>query len=165
MAQVFRLRKFKYPQMSGAVMNDDRLITAVEQAATDSMEEDNIASVHSKDSKEYEEAFIKMQKKHEKRAKSILFDMRSKISDLLLRITSWVLYKLLPCFMSGVAAHPAQIDMLKAATERSPGAPLIFLPLHRSHLDYILISFILLNNDIKSPIVAAGNNLRIPFFG
>lgn len=165
MAQVFRLRKFKYPQMSGAVMNDDRLITAVEQAAIESMEEENIASVHSKDSKEYEEAFIKMHKKHEKRAKSVLFDMRSKISDLLLRITSWVLYKLLPCFMSGVAAHPAQIEMLKAATERSPGAPLIFLPLHRSHLDYILISFILLNNDIKSPIVAAGNNLRIPFFG
>lgn len=91
--------------------------------------------------------------------------MRSKISDLLLRITSWVLYKLLPCFMSGVAAHPAQIDMLKAATAKAPNAPLIFLPLHRSHLDYILISFILLNNDIRSPIVAAGNNLRIPFFG
>lgn len=91
--------------------------------------------------------------------------MRSKISDVLLRLTSWVLYKLLPCFLSGVAAHPAQVEMLKAATEKAPNAPLIFLPLHRSHLDYILISFILLNNDIRSPIVAAGNNLRIPFFG
>lgn len=101
----------------------------------------------------------------EKRAKRILIDMRSKISDLLLRITSWLLYKLLPCFLSGVVTHTKQIDMLKKANEKSPGVPLIFLPLHRSHLDYIMVSFILLNNDIKSPIVAAGNNLQIPVFG
>lgn len=117
------------------------------------------------DSLLYERYYDRFKREHEKRAKKVLYDMRSKISDFLLRLTSWVLYKLLPCFMSGVAAHPAQVDMLKAATKKAPDAPLIFLPLHRSHLDYILISFILLNNDIKSPVVAAGNNLRIPFFG
>jgi glycerol-3-phosphate O-acyltransferase 1/2 len=47
----------------------------------------------------------------------------------------------------------------------STGLPLVFLPLHRSHLDYILISFILLNNNIRSPLVAAGDNLKIPVFG
>lgn len=76
-----------------------------------------------------------------------------------------MLYKLLPCFLRGVAAHPAQVEMLRGIAENADGIPLIFMPLHRSHLDYILISFILLNNDIKSPLVAAGNNLRIPFFG
>jgi glycerol-3-phosphate O-acyltransferase 1/2 len=53
--------------------------------------------------------------------------------------------------------------MLKKAS--NTGLPLIFLPMHRSHLDYILISFILLNSNIRSPLVAAGNNLRIPVFG
>lgn len=76
-----------------------------------------------------------------------------------------MLYKLLPCFLRGVAAHPAQIDMLRDVAESAKDTPLIFMPLHRSHLDYILISFILLNNNIRSPLVAAGNNLRIPFFG
>ena len=42
--------------------------------------------------------------------------------------------------------------------------PMIFLPTHRSHMDYILITFILLNFDIKAPHVAAGDNLLIPLF-
>uniref|UniRef100_A0A182T3G9 Phospholipid/glycerol acyltransferase domain-containing protein n=1 Tax=Anopheles maculatus TaxID=74869 RepID=A0A182T3G9_9DIPT len=67
--------------------------------------------------------------------------------------------------MSGVAAHPAQVEMIKRAIEKHPDVPLIFLPLHRSHLDYIMVSFILLNNDIKCPLVAGGDNLRIPVFG
>lgn len=95
----------------------------------------------------------------------LLTDMKSKISDLLLRLASWVMYKLLPKFMSGVIAHPSQIEMLKNIHSNSKGVPMIFLPLHRSHLDYILVTFILVNNDIRSPLVAAGDNLSIPFFG
>ena len=41
---------------------------------------------------------------------------------------------------------------------------MIYLPLHRSHLDYILITFILWNYDIRAPYVAAGDNMNIPFF-
>lgn len=150
-------------------MRDDRIRIAIEQSAKESvLERKNILrNSDSSHSIQFDENlyYREMVKEHEKRAKRVLLDMRSKLSDLLLRITSWVLYKLLPCFLSGVVAHPAQIQMLKTATEKSPGAPLIFLPLHRSHLDYMLVSFILLNNDIRSPLVAAGNNLRIPFFG
>lgn len=79
------------------------------------------------------------------------------------RLTSWLVYKLLPCFVTSVVVHPGQVEMLKKASQSN--LPLIFLPLHRSHLDYILLSFILLNNNIKAPLVAAGDNLRIPFFG
>jgi len=43
--------------------------------------------------------------------------------------------------------------------------PVIFLPTHRSHLDYVLISFILFAYNIRTPHVAAGDNLLIPFFG
>ena len=43
--------------------------------------------------------------------------------------------------------------------------PVIFLPTHRSHLDYVLISFILFTYNIRTPHVAAGDNLLIPFFG
>ncbi|KAL1138084.1 hypothetical protein AAG570_009779 [Ranatra chinensis] len=58
---------------------------------------------------------------------------------------------------------PAQIVMLKKAS--ATGLPLIFLPLHRSHVDYIAVTFTLCNNSIRSPLVAAGENLRIPIFG
>lgn len=70
---------------------------------------------------------------------------------------------MLPRFLTSVCLHPAQLDMLKKAANTN--LPLIFVPLHRSHLDYILISFILLNINVRTPLVAAGNNLRIPVFG
>lgn len=142
-------------------MDSQRLRDAIETAAREDVSEKR----ETDDTIDESSYYTEMIRKHEKRAKRLIFDMRSKLSDMLLRITSWVLYKLLPCFLSGVVAHPAQVEMLKAAAAKAPNAPLIFLPLHRSHLDYILVSFILLNNDIRSPIVAAGNNLQIPFFG
>lgn len=79
------------------------------------------------------------------------------------RLTSWVMLKVLPCFLTSVVVHPTQVEMLEKAGKS--GLPLIFLPLHRSHLDYILVTFILLNIDVKSPMVAAGDNLNIPVFG
>ncbi len=42
--------------------------------------------------------------------------------------------------------------------------PVIILPMHRSHLDYILMSFILHIYGIRVPFVAAGDNLNIPVF-
>lgn len=162
------------------MLQDQRLRSAIEAAAKEAVNEKkeqlraaaaDIDADEDEPSQQQQQPFdeqsyyIQMIKQHEKRAVRLVNDMKSRISDFLLRLTSWVLYKLLPCFLSGVIAHPAQVEMLKAAAAKAPGAPLIYLPLHRSHLDYILVSFILLNNDIRSPIVAAGNNLRIPFFG
>ncbi|XP_043374684.1 glycerol-3-phosphate acyltransferase 1, mitochondrial isoform X2 [Dermochelys coriacea] len=42
--------------------------------------------------------------------------------------------------------------------------PLIFLPVHKSHIDYLLLTFILFCHNIKAPYIAAGNNLNIPIF-
>ncbi|XP_044743140.1 glycerol-3-phosphate acyltransferase 1, mitochondrial isoform X3 [Chrysoperla carnea] len=152
--QAYRLKKYDFPQVSDTVLHDERLREALQMATTKDLQDMDKAD---------DETYQKQLKKNENRAKTILYDMRSTLSDFLLRLTSWVMYKVLPCFLSSVVAHPGQVEMLKKAAES--GVPLIFLPLHRSHLDYILISFILLNNDIRSPLVAAGDNLRIPLFG
>ncbi|XP_064211335.1 glycerol-3-phosphate acyltransferase 1, mitochondrial isoform X4 [Tribolium castaneum] len=152
--QVYQLRKFDYPQVAEIVLKDDRLKKAIEKTALQQYQDSE---------RNDDEFYQELLKNNHKRAKKLLYGMRSTLSDFLLRFTSWVLYKLLPCFLSCVVAHPGQINMLKEAGKTS--LPLIFLPLHRSHLDYILISFILLNNNVRSPLVAAGDNLRIPFFG
>jgi len=73
------------------------------------------------------------------------------------------LYKLLPLFLTKVVVNREQVQRLQEAADS--GIPLIFLPTHRSHLDYILMTFILVNNGIKAPLVAAGDNLNIPLFG
>nr|CAD7197989.1 unnamed protein product [Timema douglasi] len=154
LATVWGLKKHEYPQVSPVVLRDQRLKDTIEAAAF----EDCKATGETGESQ-----FNKFKSFHENRAFKIIETMRSTMSNFLLKLTSWVLYKLLPCFLTSVVAHPAHIDMLKKASHS--GLPLIFLPLHRSHLDYILISFILVNNNIKPPLVAAGNNLRIPVFG
>lgn len=172
LAQCTRLMRYAFPQVSHKVLDEEDLQNVIKKSAKSlvkekkndlkKLSENNVPTENEFDEDEYYEEMLKSQ---EIRAKKLLIDMRSTISDLLLRVTSWVMYTILPCFLSGVVAHPAHIDILKAAARRAPDVPLVFLPLHRSHLDYILVSFILLNNDIRAPIVAAGDNLRIPFFG
>lgn len=160
-----RVPRIPYPQVAPAVLQDDGLKSAIATSVEKAMEEIRMNSVVDDEEVDEDEQYETILKEHKKRAKHLLWDMRSKISDLLLRIASLVIFKLLPSFMSGVIAHPAHIDMLKKVAKANPDVPLIFLPLHRSHLDYILVSFILYNNEIRSPIVAAGDNLRIPVFG
>ncbi|CAG9822276.1 unnamed protein product [Phaedon cochleariae] len=152
--QVCELKKFPYAQVADVTLRDERLKRAVETATAQQFRDTENGS---------EEFYQELLMSNQRRSKKLLIDMRSTLSDFLLRFTSWVLYKLLPCFLTSVVVHPGQVEMLKEAGKSS--LPLIFLPLHRSHLDYILISFILLNNNVRSPLVAAGDNLRIPFFG
>ncbi|XP_005184270.2 glycerol-3-phosphate acyltransferase 1, mitochondrial isoform X1 [Musca domestica] len=176
-AQATRSKQFCYPQVSNLVQNDPLLQRAIKQAAEQMLKEKQTNSANSNEdlnrNSESKDSYLEdsmadyqqFLNKQERRAISILKDMRSTLNNFLLALTSWILYKLLPCFLSGVVTHTQQIEMLKAASEKAPGIPLIFLPLHRSHLDYIMVTFILYNNDIKSPLVAAGNNLQIPVFG
>ncbi|KAH8383971.1 hypothetical protein KR009_011561 [Drosophila setifemur] len=181
-AQVVRSEKFEYRQVTEIVHNDVALKHAIKQAAEQSLREqryeknghrllsrsasgEQSASVSEEEDEKRGISYQTILRKQEQRAISILKDMGSTLNNTLLAFTSWILYKLLPCFLSGVVTNTKQIEMLKTATERSPGTPLIFVPLHRSHLDYIMVTWILTNNDIRSPLVAAGNNLQIPVFG
>lgn len=157
--QNLRLKFFEYRPMFDKVFNHKHVRNEIERVAKNMTRE---SEVEIEDEDVYfEDTF----KKCTERAHALLTDMRCTLSDKLLRLTSYVLYKLLPVFLDGVFAHPAQIEMIKVAQKKMPNTPLIFLPLHRSHLDYILVTFILLNHDIKPPQVAAGDNLNIPVFG
>lgn len=153
-SQCYQANSFFYTQVADIVLKDDRVKSAIEIAT---IQQCNGAENNN------ESYYLQLWGINEKRAKKLLKDMQSTMSDLLLKITSWVLYKLLPCFLSSVVVHSGQIQMLKEAGQN--GLPLIFLPLHKSHLDYVMISFILLNNNIRCPLIAAGDNLRMPFFG
>lgn len=97
------------------------------------------------------------------KAKGILLQMQNKTSNFLLKIATWIVYKVFPYFIQSTVVLPSQIEMLKKASET--GLPLILLPLHRSHLDYVILSFILVTNNIKNPLIAAGENLQIQLFG
>lgn len=42
---------------------------------------------------------------------------------------------------------------------------IIYVPCHRSHIDYLLLSFVIYKRGLRIPYVAAGNNLNIPVLG
>lgn len=159
LAQNLRLRKYNFKYVFDSVINNKLLDKEIERVAKNEMKDTGLS--YEEEDQQYEALL----KKYNERARKLLLEMRCTLSDGLLRLTSFVLFKLLPWFLSGVRVHPAQIDMIKVAQKKMPNTPLVFLPLHRSHLDYILVTFILLNNEIKCPQVAAGDNLNIPVFG
>jgi len=149
-------KKFYYPYIFESVLNDEKIQQVIELSAKQALEE-------SKADASDPVMFTAMLKRQRDRAVNILTALRSTFSDAILRLASYVMNKVMLRLFSCVVVHPAQLETLRRASKSQ--LPLIFLPLHRSHLDYIVITFILANNNIQSPLVAAGENLRIPVFG
>jgi len=58
-----------------------------------------------------------------------------------------------------------QVHHFKAFQQKAPGHEVIYVPCHRSHIDYLLISFILYQRGFVPPHVAAGVNLNLPVLG
>ena len=42
---------------------------------------------------------------------------------------------------------------------------LVYVPCHRSHVDYLLLSYVIYEENLAIPYIAAGNNLNIPIIG
>jgi len=50
-------------------------------------------------------------------------------------------------------------DVLNRVKNMSKKGPLILVPCHKSHIDYLILSCTLLNNNMPCPHIAAGKNL------
>lgn len=98
----------------------------------------------------------------EKSCSKTMTMMRASVSSFFIKVTAWFLTKYLAKFLRSVQVCRGQMMMVKEASKRN--VPMIYLPLHRSHLDYILVTLILWHYDIRAPFVAAGDNMNIPFF-
>ncbi|MCB1606932.1 MAG: glycerol-3-phosphate 1-O-acyltransferase PlsB [Xanthomonadales bacterium] len=49
--------------------------------------------------------------------------------------------------------------------EDAPGREVIFVPCHRSHIDYLVLSYLLYRHGLVPPHIAAGVNLNLPVVG
>jgi glycerol-3-phosphate O-acyltransferase len=54
---------------------------------------------------------------------------------------------------------------LRFAEAGGAGHEVIYVPSHRSHIDYLLLSYLLYVNGIVPPHIAAGVNLNLPVVG
>lgn len=60
---------------------------------------------------------------------------------------------------NGIELNPGGVERVREAARHSRSAPLILMPSHKSHIDYLVISWIFMRREFISPHIAAGANL------
>jgi glycerol-3-phosphate O-acyltransferase len=89
-------------------------------------------------------------------AREIAANYSSNVIHILSRILSWFWNRI----YDGVDVHHFQ-----QFKEQSADHEIIYVPCHRSHIDYLLASYLLYINGMVPPHVAAGVNLNLPLVG
>jgi 1-acyl-sn-glycerol-3-phosphate acyltransferase len=98
-------------------------------------------------------------------AESMYDNMAAKPSMTLVRFFAWFIGKVVGLFYPfGVEVDLAQLRVVQAAARRSR-VPLVLLPTHKSHMDYLLVTYLCFMFNLPLPHVVAGDNLNIPLVG
>ncbi|MCF8199532.1 MAG: glycerol-3-phosphate 1-O-acyltransferase PlsB [Sulfuritalea sp.] len=58
-----------------------------------------------------------------------------------------------------------EVHHFERVTDVAPGHGIVYVPCHRSHVDYLLLSYIIFNRGLMVPHIAAGANLNLPIVG
>lgn len=57
------------------------------------------------------------------------------------------------------------VNNVRVAKESAQDNAVVYVPCHRSHIDYLLLSYVLYKNGLMPPHIAAGINLNMPIVG
>ena len=58
-----------------------------------------------------------------------------------------------------------KVHNIEGVRDIAQGHEVIYVPCHRSHIDYLLLSYLLFTNGLTPPHIAAGINLNMPLIG
>ena len=94
------------------------------------------------------------------RARSYAMEIAADYSHPVVRSISFMLKAFWNKLYEGVDVHHFD-TLLRVA----PGHEVIFVPCHRSHVDYLLLSYQLLQHGVAIPHIGAGINLNLPVIG
>ncbi|MBD8526639.1 glycerol-3-phosphate 1-O-acyltransferase PlsB [Pseudomarimonas arenosa] len=111
-----------------------------------------IADQARRDGTGYEAAYNK--------ARAMAMEVAADYSHPVVRSWSFMLTWFWNKLYEGVSVH--HLERLK---DVAPGNGVIYVPCHRSHIDYLLLSYLLYVNHIVPPHIAAGVNLNLPVVG
>ncbi len=80
----------------------------------------------------------------------------------LLKIGELLVRRLLNTLFDGISVDNSELLRLKSMSQKGP---LILIPCHKSHIDYLIISYIFHVNNMPCPLIVAGQNLSFWPFG
>ena len=96
----------------------------------------------------------------QKTARDFAFEIASDYTYSVVRafalFLAWVWNKV----YNGVEVHN-----FERVTAVAPGHGIVYVPCHRSHVDYLLLSYLIFNRGLMVPHIAAGANLNLPLVG
>ena len=95
-----------------------------------------------------------------KKAHAMIYEIAADYSHPVVRSASFLLTTVWNRIYRGVLVH--HLDKFKQA---APGYEVVYVPSHRSHMDYLLLSYLLYTKGIVPPHIAAGINLNLPVIG
>jgi len=96
----------------------------------------------------------------EARARRFAWEIASDFSYPVIRALELLLERLWRRLYDAVVVHHGR-ELAKIA----PGKGLVYLPNHRSHVDYLLLSYLVYTQGLAPPHIAAGANLNLPLVG
>jgi glycerol-3-phosphate O-acyltransferase len=95
-----------------------------------------------------------------KRARDFAWEIAADYSHTFVRSVSFMLTWFWNKLYDGIAMR--HFDKARAA---APGHEIVYVPCHRSHADYLLLSYQLYRSGVVVPHIAAGVNLNLPVLG
>ncbi|XGW03868.1 hypothetical protein V3C99_015203 [Haemonchus contortus] len=98
-----------------------------------------------------------------KKVKSFYYEIRATLSRFICKICAYILFKVFRRFMTRLLISPLQ--MRRVVEAENTGTPLVYLPLHRSHFDYLLITWTAWHFGLRLPHIASGDNLNLSGLG
>ncbi|MFO7178588.1 MAG: 1-acyl-sn-glycerol-3-phosphate acyltransferase [Pseudomonadota bacterium] len=90
------------------------------------------------------------------RALTMLEELQTMPGRATLKLLEVVLERVFQRIYAGVEYDPKDIERLRAAARKGT---LILLPSHKSHIDYLILSYIFNLENLPLPLIAAGDNL------
>ncbi len=98
---------------------------------------------------------IPIQKVH-KNANAFLDEIAASYNILIIKTASVLITWVLNTMFEGITVDKDSLNRVKSMSQK---APVILIPCHKSHIDYLILSYLLYHNNMPCPHVAAGKNL------
>ena len=95
-----------------------------------------------------------------KKANAYFWEIAADYSNTVVRSVSFLLTPVWNRIYRGVLVH--HLDKFK---QDAPGHEVVYVPSHRSHMDYLLLSYLLYSHGVVPPHIFAGINLNLPVVG
>jgi len=95
-------------------------------------------------------------RKVNKKAAAYIDEIAANYSLRVINVLNWLFTRVFKNIFEGVSVSQDEINMMR---ETYTKAPLILIPCHKSHLDYLLLPYVMFKNNMPCPHIAAGKNL------